>query len=452
MASVNIIQKKVMFEYGRADAEYFHPDIVGDIGRLHHYLVERVGDFANVTDGIHSSPDIDDSGSGVVYLSAKSVRNNEITVCGTLNISWEQHKNNKRSSLEPGDVIISTVGTIGNAAVVTEYVGTANCDRHLGIIRIKETADVSPFYVSAFLNCRYGKMQSHRESTGNVQLNLFIEKIKTIQVPRLKCEQEVSFDVEQAIQCVESAKARLRELEEYVESVVFVSYDRPTLKKTYEAQLGEISAEKRVDAEYYQPAKKECVDILSSDGGEGITKHFDVVRQIFNPRSHRSDERVINYDLTDALEPFLGADQDLEEVGDIGSSKWIVKSGDLVISRLRSYLKEVSLVVGSSSVTRVCSSEFIVLRPKKGGELSVSTALAFLRCSPVQLILHWSQDGSNHPRFSRKELDDICIPNRVANLDGYIHSIIGESVDALRRGRGLLQNSLRKIENEIDSQ
>ena len=56
-------------------------------------------------------------------------------------------------------------------------------DRHVGIIRIRKDAEVDPFYLAAFFNCSYGRFQTWRESTGNVQLNLFIEKINELLVP-----------------------------------------------------------------------------------------------------------------------------------------------------------------------------------------------------------------------------------------------------------------------------
>ena len=149
-----------------------------------------LGAIAMVTDGIHASPDIVDSG-GVPYLSAKCVKDNRIVTGACIQISRAQHAANPRTRPKPGDVLITTVGTIGNAAVVTDELSYVNADRHLGIIRLADGV-MDPYYLSTFLNSAYGRFQTLRESTGNVQLNLFIHKIKQLRVPLLPCAPDVA--------------------------------------------------------------------------------------------------------------------------------------------------------------------------------------------------------------------------------------------------------------------
>ena len=138
--------------------------------------------FADVTDGIHGSPVWVEEG-GVTYLSAKCVKDNYFVLTDAGQISREQDEQNPRTRARLSDVLLTTVGTIGNAAVVYEDILPANMDRHLGIIRIRRNAGVDPHYLAAFLNSEYGRLQTLREATGNVQLNLFIEKIKALLVP-----------------------------------------------------------------------------------------------------------------------------------------------------------------------------------------------------------------------------------------------------------------------------
>jgi hypothetical protein len=269
-------------------------------------------------------------------------------------------------------------------------------------------------------------------------------------VPRLICENQVAELTETGIELIESAKTAISDLEHEMDRTVLEDRDLPVISKSYEATLAEVFGCNRLDAEYYQPAKREALELLSNDGGRPLTAHFDIVRRSFNPRKHQSNDRVFNYDLTDALEPFLDSERNFEEVGEIGSAKWVIREGDLVISRVRSYLKEVSLVVDQCPYPRVCSSEFIVLRPKEDGALSVGTALAFLRCAAVQLILNWSQDGSNHPRFSREELDRIVVPQRVVSRDEYFSDIIGGCIRGLKQGRSSIRQAVDYVEDEVE--
>src|SRR5438045_1721280 len=158
----------------RFDAEYFQPTYLSLEQSLNKVPCLTLGSLGLVTDGIHASPDVVDE-NGVRYLSAKCVKDNEFLVDDTLQITRQQDSANRRTQLREGDLLITTVGTIGNAAVVVPEILPANIDRHLGLIRIRAGAQVDAFFVATLLNSRVGRFQSLREATGNVQLNLFIE-------------------------------------------------------------------------------------------------------------------------------------------------------------------------------------------------------------------------------------------------------------------------------------
>ena len=51
----------------------------------------------------------------------------------------------------------------------------------------------------------------------------------------------------------------------------------------------------------------------------------------------------------------------------------------------------------------------------------------FLRSAPVQTILKWCQDGSQHPRFSEGDLLSIPVPDVVSGVSGQITTIVKES-------------------------
>jgi restriction endonuclease S subunit len=184
MAVWNITERAEIVRRERMDAEYYQPDYLKKEKILQRLPCHALGSLAFVTDGIHASPDVVDEG-GIRYLSAKSVKDNEFSLADTLEISQAQDSANPRTRLREGDLLLTTVGTIGNAAVVQPELLPSNIDRHLGLIRIRPDAPVDAYFAATFLNSSFGRFQSLREATGNVQLNLFIEKIKTLQIPAL---------------------------------------------------------------------------------------------------------------------------------------------------------------------------------------------------------------------------------------------------------------------------
>lgn len=97
---------------------------------------------------------------------------------------------------------------------------------------------------------------------------------------------------------------------------------------------------------------------------------------------------------------------------DIGSSKKSIKPGDVLISRLRPYLRQVAyiddMIPNSGNATLLCSTEFFVLRSQD--KMSIAFIVPFLLSKPVQEVFAASQEGGHHPRFGEFILLNIPIP------------------------------------------
>src|ERR1051325_6299647 len=170
MAVWSIIDAEQVTASARWDAEYFSPENLRLVALLLRHKPQTIESFADVTDGIHGSPEWVEE--GITYLSAKCVREHFVNINVAGQISSAQDSANPRTRARMGDVVITSVGTIGNAAVIEDWMLPANMDRHLGIIRVRDPKGVDPYFLATFLNSKFGRFQSVRESTGNVQLNL----------------------------------------------------------------------------------------------------------------------------------------------------------------------------------------------------------------------------------------------------------------------------------------
>ena len=237
----------------RFDSEYFKKEYLEKLLAIKQVNYARVAEFAFVTDGIHESIEFDEN-SAINLVSAKSPKENIFDISNNEYISLSQHKNNPRTELKKGDVIISTVGTIGNCAVVDETILPANSDRHVGIVRIKKW--YKPYFVSTFLLTKYGRFQTLREATGNVQLNLFIYKIKSLKIPRLliKVQEFVESLVLEAHKLRRQSNSLYQEAEDLLLSELGLKDWQPTEEniavKSFSASFG---TSRRLDAEHYQP-------------------------------------------------------------------------------------------------------------------------------------------------------------------------------------------------------
>jgi len=131
-----------------------------------------------------------------------------------------------------------------------------------------------------------------------------------------------------------------------------------------------------------------------------------------------SDERpVLVLDTSHAYEGFVICRHRPVTASEIGSSKRLVRSGDVIVSRLRPYLRQVAYVdlalfrQSPKGNHVVVSTEFFVLRGRGG--FPAAALVPFLLSEPIQAALAAGQEGGHYPRFSRDLLASLRVPDRL---------------------------------------
>jgi hypothetical protein len=85
------------------------------------------------------------------------------------------------------------------------------------------------------------------------------------------------------------------------------------------------------------------------------------------------------------------------------SAKKVAQDGDVIVSRLRPYLRQVTFIPpGTCNLLGVdqlyCSTEFFVLRPREDGR-NIAGLVAWLLSEPIQEMLTEAATGGHHPRI-----------------------------------------------------
>lgn len=145
----------------------------------------------NVTDGEHGT--IKDDNNGKYYLlSCKNIKNGLINITSNERIINEEsfNKIQKRIRLEKNDVLITTVGTIGEMAIIETNDINYCFQRSVGIIK-PNIEIVNPYYLYYSL-----KNETKQISTlikGAVQKCLFINDMKMIEIdlPNMKIQNKI---------------------------------------------------------------------------------------------------------------------------------------------------------------------------------------------------------------------------------------------------------------------
>lgn len=394
-----------------------------------------------------------EQGDGVPFIRISDMRGGLTNSSTAEWISFEAHENEKKTALEFGDFILSKT-----AYPAAAFVNVAECntsqDTIAAKLSISAKAEFTSGYIVAFLNSRIGMTLMQREFQGNVQLHLSLDDGKKLPIPKLGFEFQTK--VEDLVRAVDAVNVERKQALEQAESALLDALGlaewTPPEPLTYTANAADAFAAARLDAQYFMPSKLEMLAALKAMPGDVLGSRFKAVREMFDPARNDPDLLVRNFDLPDALEPILDDEKELVICEEVGSLKKTLQNGDVAMSRLRAYLKETAVVRTGDAHLTVGSSEFIVLRPvnPRINRIAPETLMIFLRSAPVQTILKWCQDGSQHPRFSERDLLAIPVPDAVADASDSIKAMVQSAFAARIRSRALLAAAKRAVEIAIE--
>lgn len=435
----------------RLDAEHYQPAYLRQEKAAAKLPRVALKEVAYVTDGNHLSIAEEFVEAGVRYLRGQDLSDFFISDTDPIYIPERTYDTLKRSHMLPGDVLVGIVGTIGSIGLVTKRHGklTGNCK--LAIVRARS---LPAEYLAAYLASRVGQNEIQRCVRGAVQMGLILPDLKDLPVvvPSDAQRNAVVSIIQDAERSRERCRALVEEAENLVTDTLGLTHVDFSENLSYERKFSELIAASRFGAEYFMPCKQRVLDALARNPGRPLGALYRSVRELFNPAGANRDLHVRNFDLTDALAPVLDDRKEMMPAIEVGSTKKHFKPGDVVISRLRSYLRETALVRTSSNVPAIGSSEFIVLRPEdatKKGKLTPEALFVYLRSLPVQTVLKWSQDGSQHPRFDERDLLAIPVPDAVVRIAPKIDVLVNEALAARAQVTQRLDEAKAAIERAV---
>lgn len=198
--------------------------------------------------------------------------------------------------------------------------------------------------------------------------------------------------------------------------------------------------------ERYDPRRK-----LDTKGDEVIELGEIVisVRKTVQPSSDVGQCFVL--DTSDVREGIVIARKQPIVVTDIGSAKKEVRPGDVIISRLRPYLRQVAFVdeeIPNVQKARIlCSTEFFVLRSIN--DLSIAFLVPFLLSRKIQEVLKASQEGGHHPRFIESALLTLPIPKKLLSQRKTISEVVTNSIQMYRASEKAITDMVKKSDDAL---
>lgn len=278
MGQWSIVRMSEVDRGTRIDPEFYQPNYLKAYQRIRNCgpPIRRLKDFCGrVTDGSHVTPNYVET--GVPFLMVRDVQEEQINFEDNDHITEEFDRTLRHCKPVPGDILLTKVGSVGISAVVPPEAPAFNIFVSLAVL--KNIHGISRYYLSTFLNSRFGRVQSFRQAKGISQPDLHLEDIREFLIP----EPDGGFQnrVESAVIKAHELRRRSRAFYREAEATLLEELGLPDLDLSpqlfYERRYSETVAAHRLDAEYFQPKYYRLMSLLKKTGNAvrlGDMLHF----------------------------------------------------------------------------------------------------------------------------------------------------------------------------------
>lgn len=297
---LNLSEVLIENEIFRVDSEF----------QLKEYIdsIEKIKEIKNVnfdshlellTDGKHGGVTLTDK--GVIFLRTTNIQENKIDLSDLRYISVEESEETVRAEFEAGDLLLTTIGTIGLCAKVPENFPRATINQNLVRIVLKDKSKSS--LICCFLNSKYGKNQLLRYGAGNVYQMINYPNLRKILIPQLDLIKDKISNIYNLSELKDNQSKDLYSQAESLllqeiglktdpltsNELVTVSNHGAIINTNVKSFKESFGVTGRLDAEYYQ-------------------KKYDVLERKFDKFKRIKISDLVNYPVSSGTTPKAGGD------------------------------------------------------------------------------------------------------------------------------------------------
>jgi len=452
MAIVSIKTLSKLEGQKRIDPEYYQPEYDSIRHKLSQINTKQIKNLAIsvVSFGAYSLCNyIVWKDTGVPYLNVENIKEGYIDWEDVKYIDEEVNEILKKSQVKEGQIVLTMAGTIGNAAVAYNIPAKVNSNQATAKITLKH--NISPFFISAFLNSYYGKKQTEWEIVTSVQPNIFLWQIKNIKVPVLseKKEREIALCHKEGLDKLGLSRALYSQARNLLLEELELKDFKPEYELSYTSNLSEAFSMNRVDAEYFQPAYDEIKEkVLNySNGNTKLLNYVQDVNANFDPS--KFPDKIFSYVELADIESSIGVIDSATEVkGEDAPSRArrVLKENDVIISSVEGSLEKVALV-DNAHQNNLASTGFFQLRAIK---IPAEVLLVLSKSIVLQMQLKKECSGTILTAVPANALRKIVIPILQEKIQKKITSLVQQSHAARKKAKELLEEAKRKVEEAIE--
>lgn len=350
----------------------------------------------------------------IPYVRATDVKNLRVNLDTAIRLPKEVHKEIQNYQLQKEDVVVTIVGVnIGEVAILEEDTEVCNFTENIAKVRTNKGSILARFILH-FLNSGFAQRQMKRFSAGSSQYKLSLNSCRNIEVYvpyktdsyDIETQQEILDRVEKLF---EEARQREKKAKEFIGCANSVVVKKLGISLPDE-KAGIIFTHKienkqstRLDALFNNPVREKLIANLKK------YPHREL-RELTKPKSKQTVIPSDFYKLVELeqIDEETGRITSLQEVPSLGSIKILLKTNNILVSKLQPEKGKIVIVPKEFDGT-TGSSELVPLS-LDSTEVSLKYLWAVLRSQYVLKQWEYTLTGSSRMRIGSTELEQTIIP------------------------------------------
>ena len=388
------------------------------------------------------------SQNSYIALTSKNIQQNELNLNEYITIDKSIADTFLlRSKIYKNDIVLSYTGEYRRALVMLEN----NFQLGPNICRIRPLSadNVNSFYLSVFLNSKYGQQLLDREKTLSAQPTVAMSRIRRLPIPILNSEiqQSITSKYLRAEELRKESFSKYKEAEDLLYKALMMDQFRISDNNTSVKSLKN-SFEKsgRLDAEYYQSKYDELFEMLSKVDCNLIKEIKVTNYRGFQPK-YVDNGKIDVINSKHILE--YGLDyENFEKTDEISYNeveRSHVKYGDILTYTTGANIGRTQVFLSYRKA--IASNHVNMLRVKNVNPIYLALVLnSTIGRMQTERVCTGSAQAELYP----DDIENFIVPILSPHIQEEIASLVLESYDSKKQSKLLLQEAKRMVEVEIE--
>jgi len=448
---ISIIQKSQLEGAMRLDAEYYQPEYLEISRKIKTVSFKTLGEISDrvVSFGAYSLTNFIEwkKTGGVPFIVAGNIGEGFINYEGVRYITKTSDEVLKKSRVQEGQVLLAMSGSVGNTAVAVNIPPRLNSNQD--IVKITPKEGISPYFLAAFLNSKYGKKQVLRLPVGSVQQHIFLWQIKSLLIPSFSQNktEEIEKIYKRSLLELSDSKKYYSQAEDLLLEELGLAEEEFKNELSYVVDFSDVRSASRIDAEHFQPKYKKLISKIKTKNPKLLLNVAENVPAEFRPQTQ--PERAFKYVALANINSLIGTvDGSKEVLGKEAPSraKRILKTGDIIVSSIEGSLKKTALI-SKEQEGYLASTGFFQFRSEK---ILPEVLLVLAKSVVLQLQFKKYVIGTILAAVPQNSLAKIVIPILPKPTQQKIANLVRQSHEARRKSKQLLEKAKKEVEEMIE--